>query len=291
MHPSQLRSRSISELLDTAVRLYRAHAVQLLALSAIVLLPTTLLRVLLVASSPFAVYLIESLQNIFLIPLLCAALTTAGVRIYANQSFTLPQMLRAGLRRGLSVLGASVIEGAAIGLAIVALGGGLIAALTFVSRSPDNPWLWALAALVVIPCVVVLAAKYAVAIPALVVEGLNARNGVRRSWALTKGRLWPTAVVLTATTLLTLLVAQAPSLVLTTLSSALLGSALLGGGPDVAWLAGLQIVLVQVGLAITLPLQYLVPVVLYYDLRIRNEGYDLEQQAASGLANAAPARA
>src|SRR5215213_8006763 len=110
MQPSQLRPMRIGDLLDCAFRFYRAHVVQLLTLTLIVLLPMTLLRLLLLAT-PIAAQLLNSLQSVFLVPLACAALTVAGTRIYTNQTIAPTQLLREGARRYLSILGAVFLEG------------------------------------------------------------------------------------------------------------------------------------------------------------------------------------
>jgi hypothetical protein len=122
MQPSQLRPMQIGDLLDTAFRLYRAHVVHLLTLTTLVLLPMTLLRLLLLAT-PIAAPLLDSLQSIFLLPLVCAALTVASTRIYTNQTIVPAQIVRDGARRYLSIQGATFLEGLVIGLPIALIGG------------------------------------------------------------------------------------------------------------------------------------------------------------------------
>jgi len=268
MQPSQLRPMRIGDLLDTSFRFYRAHAAQLLTLTLIVLLPMTLVRLLLLAT-PIAEQLLDSLQSVFLLPLACAALTAAGTRIYTNQTIAPAQLLREGARRYLSILGAIFLEGLFIGVPIALIVGCL--GFGLLSRGPTNPIIWVLLAIIVIPYIVLLGTKFAITFPAIVIEGINASAGVKRSWALTKGRFWHTAGAAFATSILTILLSQLPAISVACLTTAL------AAGTTTPWLAALQLILVQLGLIITLPFQYLVPVVLYYDLRIRNEGYDLDQ--------------
>lgn len=266
MQPSQLRPMRISDLLDTAFRFYRAHVTRLLTLTTIVLLPMLLLRLLLLATSGVT-QLFDTLQNFFLLPLLCAALTLASTRIYANQPIMPVQLIRDGARRYFSILGATFLVGLVIGLPIALIVGCLMIGL--LSSGPSNPVIWAFLAIVLIPCVVFGSAKFAITFPAIIIEEIGASAGMRRSWALTKGMFWHTAGIFIATSLLTILLAQLPSLSITYI--------MISARATASWLPALQLVLVQLGLIITLPFQYLVPVVLYYDLRIRNEAYDLDQ--------------
>lgn len=267
MQPSLLRPMPIGDLLDTAFRLYRAHFTRFLTLTAVVLIPITMVRLLLL-SSPNANQLLDNAQTTFLLPLISAALTSAGARIYANETFSLRQAYRAGARRYLSAFGAVFLQGLLIILPIVILGGCLLFAVS--TNGASSPLIWVVFSLA-IPLVVFVLTKYAVTLPAIMVEGIGAGAGMSRSWLLTKKRFWHVASVIVATTLLTLVLSELPALSV----SYIAGTA--SAGSPALWPSALQIVLAQLGQMITLPLQYLVPVMLYYDLRIRNEGYDIEQ--------------
>jgi hypothetical protein len=114
------------------------------------------------------------------------------------------------------------------------------------------------------------------------VEGVGAIRGIRRSWSLTTRRFWHVAGVYIAARLLTALLVIIPAI------SVAYFIPMTGGAPDAPGIAALELVLGQVGVLIVLPFHYLVPVVLYYDLRIRNEGYDLEHASRTAQVSAQP---
>jgi hypothetical protein len=267
MQPPVLQPRGIGELLDTAFRLYRRNVVLLLGLTALTLVPLTLLRLLLLRPAP-AARLVELVQNVVLLPLLVAVLTGAGAQLYRQEAITAAAAYRAGARRFLSIFGAAVLTNLSIGLPIVLLSGGLT--LTLLASRPPSRLVWLLLALLLLPFVVFMSVKYAVTFPAIMVEGVGAMRGIRRSWTLTTRRLWHVAGVYIATAMLTALL-----IVMPVLSVAYLVT-MTGGAPDAPGIAALELVLGQLGVLIALPFHYLIPVVLYYDLRVRNEGYDIE---------------
>jgi hypothetical protein len=112
---------------------------------------------------------------------------------------------------------------------------------------------------------------FAFAIPVLFVEGLRGTKALRRSFGLVKGRWWRTFGVLTVGFLLGTAVSSLVQALVLALST----------------LAGI------VGLAISTPFQAAVLTVVYFDLRVRKEGFDLELLARemagdwSGMAAAA----
>ena len=109
---------------------------------------------------------------------------------------------------------------------------------------------------------------WAFALPVLLIEGARGRSALGRSFALVKGRWWRTFGTLVI------------GFILAGIISALVQGVFLVGilvGDDnravvlvLAALAGI------VGLAITTPFQAALLTVVYFDLRVRKEGFDLE---------------
>lgn len=271
MQVSELQPMRVSDILDASFRLYRTHFTQLLSLVTFTFLPMTIVRLLLLAN-PAANSMIDVVQSIFFLPLMSAVITVVGARIYWNEPMTAAQAYRAGLQRYLSILGATLLQGLIIGLPAVVIGGCF--SLALVNSSLSASVTIALLIMLLLPFFFAIGTKYAVTFPAIMVEGVPAIAAMSRSWSLTTGKFWQAAGVLTASSLLTVLIAQIPTLMISSVVDA-------SGSESLAlWLSATRLVLTQLGLIVTLPFQYLVSTVLYYDLRIRNEGYDLERASS-----------
>jgi hypothetical protein len=112
-----------------------------------------------------------------------------------------------------------------------------------------------------------LYAAFSLAVPALLFEDLRGRAALRRSRSLVRGRWWPTAAVLLVSTLLT-------SIVRGGLTGVLVGLTAAGGNGVVRTIS--QIIATSVGSVLTTPFAAAVITVLYFDQRVRKEGFDLE---------------
>jgi hypothetical protein len=117
---------------------------------------------------------------------------------------------------------------------------------------------------------VFLYVAFAVAVPALVGEDVRGMAALKRSYNLVKGRWWSTFGVL----ILAGLLAGIVQAILSSVVSALLGIAIdtdpVGGFVFVNALANIA------ASVVTIPFSAAVLVVLYYDLRVRKEGLDIE---------------
>ncbi|MFP5362193.1 MAG: glycerophosphoryl diester phosphodiesterase membrane domain-containing protein [Thermoleophilia bacterium] len=133
---------------------------------------------------------------------------------------------------------------------------------------------------------------WAFATPALLVEGLRGRKALGRSFALVKGRWWRTCGVLVVGFLLAAIVS--------TVVQAVFVVGILVGEDNDALVLVLSAIAGIVGLAVSTPFQAALLTVLYFDLRVRKEGFDLElladeiggtvqPDAAAAGARAAPA--
>ena len=125
--------------------------------------------------------------------------------------------------------------------------------------------------------------RYAVAIPALLLESLGVRAAIRRSVKLTRGRRWQVLVAIVLCVIVGyvgVIVFQGPFF-MTILFSA-------RAGPLPEWLTFTYAMSGAIGGAITGPLLMIVLVLCYYDTRIRKEAFDL-QFMMSSLDGPAPA--
>lgn len=128
-----------------------------------------------------------------------------------------------------------------------------------------------------IALVVYFALRYAVSIPALLLENLGVFASIRRSVQLTRGRRGHIFLALLLATIIGyvgVIVFQGPLLAVTMIT-------VIRNGHVPAWLALLSSVFGAVGGAITGPISMIVLVLCYYDTRIRKEAFDLQFMMAS----------
>jgi membrane-anchored glycerophosphoryl diester phosphodiesterase (GDPDase) len=129
-----------------------------------------------------------------------------------------------------------------------------------------------------------LALRYAVAIPALVLENLGVLASIRRSVQLTRGRRGHVFIALLLAWIISIVGLMVfympfyvPTMILMARSHAVPG-----------WLAMMSSVSAAAGSSITSPIFLIVLVLCYYDTRIRKEAFDLQFMMAS-LDRPAPA--
>jgi hypothetical protein len=113
--------------------------------------------------------------------------------------------------------------------------------------------------------------RYALSVPALVLEHVSANDAIRRSISLTRDNFWRTAVLAIFAMVITyaaMALFQGPFLV---------GAMMAGPESSAAlWLNVAGAVTGAIGGAICGPLMIIALALLYYDLRIRKEGLDLQ---------------
>lgn len=257
--PPPLRPRGVGELLSAAFDLYGRFWRTLIPLVAVVVVPLTILQYALDnalwgdhvrtmttgggvevvlsgkdAWQTAAGGLLLGVITLFVTMLLVGALAWAAAGALVGREPDLGEAYRFGTARMWSILLVSIL----VGLAVV---GGFI--------------------LLVIPGFIFLT-RFAVSVPALVVEGKRGRAALSRSWNLVLGRSWPVFGTLVVAGLIT----GAVSGVLTVP----FGS---------SWLA--RGLMAAVASTLTTPFTGLVFSLVYFDLRVRKDGLDvagLEQE-------------
>jgi hypothetical protein len=251
-----MREMRIGETLDGAIKLYRRYWKALMAMVAWVIVPFAFLqqfatrvngrlhfeggRVVAETPSgragPAAVLIFVGLSYLFVQPFLTAAMARAASRLYLGEEPDVRVTYRYALSAAHSILWVSF-------LTLLAILGGLI--------------------LLIIPGII-FAIRFLFGSTVVVVEGVKGREAMRRSWHLAKGSFWR----IFATVLLAGLLASVISAVLTIPTTA--ASLFAGSG---GWaVRGVGAALASV---IVTPFTVLVRVLLYFDMRIRKEGFDL----------------
>lgn len=240
--------------LDQALRLYAANFPLLLGIITLAYTPYYFLFVILALSgrsgpdsidpANLAALGISSilllLLMIVLVPLSTGATAFAVSEKYLGRPVTILSAYRAAIGRLLSILGSQFVVGIAVWL-------GVLACLA------PGIYLWV---------------SWALVVPAIVLEKQAAFDGMRRSWDLTEGFRWKVFGVAAVIAVLSFALLFG-AIILATMLLIFLGDAESPRSQIIT-----QTITTAASL-VTTPLYSVVVVLLYYDLRIRKEGFDL----------------
>ncbi|MGI8903338.1 MAG: hypothetical protein ACR2IP_06720 [Solirubrobacteraceae bacterium] len=265
MNAPSLRPLRVGEILDAGIKIYLGNARTLMGLTALVVVPVQILDAIVLLSTasspsdlPRGTFAASSAADraaslgatavIAVSGLLIGLLTTiacvkAVSDVYLGGRADTRSSLRFAVPRA----------GPLLWLEILMFLGLVLAFIAFIV-----PGIW-------------LYAAWAVATPVLLIEGVKGRRALGRSRALVRGRWWPTAGVLLVAEIMVSLIGGA----IQALLFAIVGS----GASTVVTVIGLTVTS-AIAAIITRPFQAAVTTVLYYDLRVRREGFDVELLAA-----------
>jgi hypothetical protein len=213
-----------------------------------------------------------------------AAVCLAASRINLGEEVTVRSAFGAFKSKGGRLVGLSFLQGLYAGWPFIIV----IVIAVFIAGAAGSSAssLYLLAPIYVlgaIPCVA-LYARYALAFPASAIENLPAQSAIQRSISLSEGGKWRIC--------LGFLVPLLPTLMLTLGSAGVIGhfrlhSSLLAASPFVV--AGINGAVYLIAALVFHPYSAIVLTLLYYDQRIRREGYDVERMMdAAGLNTASP---
>jgi hypothetical protein len=128
-----------------------------------------------------------------------------------------------------------------------------------------------------IPVMLFFFIRFILATQAIVLESLGPLAGLQRSWRLIGSSFWRALGIFILVIVLSVMISALPStLALFFLN---LGSAGALGDGEIIRNQALGTLMSQLGLIISMPLLFSIYTLLYYDLRVRKEGYDLELMA------------
>jgi len=260
--PIEIRPRRATELVDASFQLLRRYYPQLVTVSAITMSPAVVVRILtrdamsdpqLMAANPGPLFAV-AFAAVLCVTVCDAVLTIAVSDGYLTGEVDIGRAFGTGMRRILAVLLASFFRGMLLFLAALAVGvAAAVAAalkmpLLFVPIFPLAIWLMAY----------VLLRTFAI-IPVVVLEHVGANSAMGRTLALSKN--------CAAHIFFSLGLAFFLYFIFSGIISAL-GITLLT--PATAGIIGAVLIIP------IYPLLTVVSTMLYYDLRIRKEGFDLE---------------
>jgi hypothetical protein len=263
MNATALRPLGIGEILDTGLKIYRANAATLIKLVLVVVAPVTALGELVTASADSAdpsvsfdqtsgevvVHddlwtLVAATVVVVLLGLLAGVLATgacfkAVADAYLGQTTDWRRSLGFATRRLGSIVWITVLS------AVVAV----LAALACIL---PGVWLWY---------------AFGVAVPVMLTEGLRGRKALGRSYRLVRHRWWSVFAALALAFLLASI-----------LEGVLVGLAAAVGfaSPESIGAYFVDFLAQTVASALTTPFTAAVTVVVYFDLRVRKEAFDLE---------------
>lgn len=290
-----LRPLSIGQLLDRAIRLYRRNFVTFTGIIALVLVPLTLLELVgalvtlpdtlaMQTPDPYAdpseifmqafsastgggvVCITTLLRVILLIGVAGATMSRAAANSYLGEDLDIFEAYgRASRSLGRVLLGMLLV--AVVGVIVVILG-------------------------IVIPCIgwifimgfvfyfaIVINQLY---IPITALEDRDPINAIRRAWDLVRRRFWWVLGFMLVLSIFAGLVLTGPAALIRWISQAVLVTMLPNNDPKT--LLAIQTVLQQLTTMFTnliyLPLHLTAVIVMYFDLRVRTEGFDLSVMAA-----------
>lgn len=272
MQSMELRPRTVGEILDLAFKLYTSHIRKLLIIAAVVFIPIGIIQLFITSGSTldpmdlldpeamttgdfpagFTAFLGGTLVLSLISLIGTLFVQGASIKLFAGAfqgiEQTWQESVRFGIDKSLLILGTAILGalGAGIGLIFCIVPG---------------VWLWT---------------SWYVAIPALLVEGTRPVAALRRSFQLVKQRFWPVL----GTGFLAWLISQ----VVVQLIGFIVGLvAVVPAAMDAAETGvidgnvfGVSVLASSVASIITVPFLAAVAVALYFDLRVRFEGFDLE---------------
>jgi hypothetical protein len=274
----QLRPLSIGEVLDAGFRLLRHRFGTLMLCVLAAGLPLSILRTIIIASTDPDYYDVNAVRigdtptEVIVGEIVAALVFFLGVLIaiaacfrvisaaYLGEPMTAGESLRAGARRVPAMVGASIVL---VILAVVVFF--ILAVLTALFR----PFVIALIAALVYLCV-----KWALVWPAIVAEKAGPLHSINRSWTLTEDRWWRSFAVLLVLWLISIVLVVA------------LQFGLIGAFTSIDSISPIALAVVDtlfnvIVMAVLYPLSAAIISVLYYDARVRKEGFDLQLLAES----------
>jgi hypothetical protein len=276
MSAPPLRPRTVTEILDAAFHVYRAHFTPLTLLAALVVFPIIVASVLLgsvtasvqgqtAGEPPGALAAGASLAFFLSSPVILlwfvvaqAALQKGMSDAYLGEPVSWTGALRHVMSRFWRLLGASIVKGLA--LLAPAAAAGIASAAAVAAQAPALVVLIFLATFV---AMFILFVRLALVPATVVLEDNGPGTAIRRSWELTAGH--------GGRILGGILLAY---LIMFALQLTVMGIVAVASNLEIAQVAS------NLGSIVTYPIVAGVVVLMYYDLRIRKEGFDLEVMSA-----------
>jgi hypothetical protein len=268
---------------DASFQLLRRFYPQFVTVSAIAIAPSVLLRIVMrdQLGDPTKVMTNAGVfGSSILLSTLCIAIADAVLVIaasdgYLNGNVDLARAFRLGLNKIFWVIGSTIVRWAAVFVPFVLVGVVFAVLIPGIAKAPSSQGVVGLLAIVGVPLVMWWVIHFGLRtfamISAVMLEGASPFTSLSRSWGLSKSC---TAHIFFSLTLAWLLYFVLVAIV-TVIGQLMLSLAIVG-------------ILTTILVIPVYPLLSIVSTLLYYDLRIRKEGFDLEMMSKDlGAARAA----
>ncbi len=298
----ELRPLNIADLLDQVIRIYRGRFGELIGIAAAVVIPLGVVNTVLSYSftlQPEPGMSADIMPNVLMsgagtavavlfywltMPLMEAATAKAVSEYYLHGGISFRAAYRFALGRWATLLWVAVLGGLAVGTLVgavmTAVWGAVAGAMAMPGGGSGGTGLLlivggTLTGLAGLLLVAVVAVRLFFGGLAVILERRAAMDGLSRSWNLTQGHVWRVAGVL----LVVGLMVYIGQVIL--VMPAMIGFAFLANaGLEAAGMVVMQAISSLAAL-LTTPFYIIATVLLYYDLRIRKEGFDLAMMAAA----------
>lgn len=279
-----LRPLGLGELLDQAIRLYRRNFLTFIGIIALVYVP---------------VMILQTASTTLLSSSMLGFASSSPDEIFSNYAYWIGMFSTLGV----AFIQFILVQGIATGALTRAVADNYLGSRTGILdayRGIRGSWLKLVGALLflglvligvtiwwMVPCIgwftglgmlaFLMAAINPLVAPAVVLEGQNAIDAVRRAWSLARRRFWPLLGYVVILYLFSLLVVNGPVAIV---SFALTGAFESINDPTTQLVVRsiVQSLVSLVGILIYYPLQMTAFTLIYLDLRVRTEGFDLALQ-------------
>ena len=260
MSDLRLRARSVTEIVDAAFQLYRRDALEYVLVTAIAYAPWVVAQLILMRgflasgarslSAPGTMSLVLAVIGIFAYALMSAVLSRFSSDVYLDRPTGLGAVVRAVLPLVPRLIGATVLFGLVLMLGFIpVIVGGAITNLPLIFFGMLLSLVWAFYAL----------ARFFAVFQTIVLEDRGAIAAFSRSSVLSQNRKMHILLTLFLVLVIFIMLSFAVSLV-----AQLFGT-----------IAG-SVVLQALYTIVAYPLIGITQMILYYDTRIRAEGFDIE---------------
>ncbi len=295
MSDSRLRARSATEIIDAAFAMYKGGFQQLVLASGLAYAPWLVIQLVIQAiwspnvggvtpgsvaqvSIPYVITnAVIGIGSLVTYTIMSGVIVVLGKQIYLEHPYNIPEALRQVWPRAMGLTWAALGRGIIlfVAAALAGVAGGIIGFVAGALLGPTvGPVLGALLMFVAIVWATLFVfARYALVTPALIIENLPVSAAFQRSQVLATGRARHILAALLIMLLLLLLLYFGAVLTVVSLGSVVAAT-----------------VIASVFVILAYPLYGLTEMLLYYDARIRGEGFDIEVLAGALGASAASER-